>query len=75
VRTNRRAIRQRHQNACVLVGTQELRSCERLWRLRFLWIRLYLQSAFTRLRLVGCQTQSDNVVESGSPITRTEGSG
>jgi hypothetical protein len=23
-----------------------------------------LQSAFTRLRLVGCQTQSDNVVES-----------
>ena len=25
-----------------------------------------MQSAFTRLRLVGCQTQSDNVIEAGS---------
>ena len=30
-------------------------------------LHLHLQSAFTRLRLVGCQTQSDNVVEAGSP--------
>jgi len=40
---------------------------QRLWRLHSLWIHLYLQSTFTRLRLVGCQTQSDNVVEAGSP--------
>ncbi|WP_231858892.1 RNA-guided endonuclease InsQ/TnpB family protein [Haloquadratum walsbyi] len=41
---------------------------QRLWRLCSLWEpRWFLQSAFTRLRLVGCQTQSDNVVETGSP--------
>jgi hypothetical protein len=31
-------------------------------------LHLHLQSAFTRLRLVGCQTQPDNVVEAGSTI-------
>ena len=32
--------------------------------------RSWIQSAFTRLRLVGCQTQSDNVVETGSPCVK-----